>query len=53
MGPRPRPPAKALITVMGTAEDIGSREYNGGEVVDTLRKYTDEQKEYMPELIYS
>jgi hypothetical protein len=34
---------------MGTTEDVGSREYNGGEVVNTLRKYTDEQKEYMPE----
>ncbi|NLZ36897.1 MAG: YjbQ family protein [Clostridiales bacterium] len=42
-------PRKALVTVMGTTEDIGSREYNGGEVVNTLRKYTDEEKAYMPE----
>ena len=32
------------ITVMGTTEDVNDRKYNGGKVVDTLRKYTPEEK---------
>jgi secondary thiamine-phosphate synthase enzyme len=34
------------VTVMGTTEEVESREFNGGKVVDTLRKYTDEEKAY-------
>lgn len=34
------------VTVMGTAEDVGDRSYNNGNVVNTLRKYTKEEKEY-------
>ena len=34
------------VTVMGTTEDVGDRKYNNGEVIDTLRKFTDEEKEY-------
>ncbi len=29
---------------MGTAEEINDRKYNGGKVIDTWRKYTDEEK---------
>lgn len=36
------------VTVMGTAGKIGDRKYNGGEVVNTLRKYTEEEKAYDP-----
>ena len=32
------------VTVMGTAEDINDRKYNDGKVIDTWRKYTDEEK---------
>ena len=35
------------VTVMGTTEDVESRLWNNREVVDTLRRYTDEEKEYM------
>jgi secondary thiamine-phosphate synthase enzyme len=35
------------ITVMGTTEEVESREYNGGEVVNTLRKFPAEEKAYM------
>ena len=31
---------------MGTAEAINDRTYNNGEVVNTLRKYTPEEKAY-------
>ena len=34
------------VTVMGTAEPINDRKYNNGEVVDTKRKYTEEEKAY-------
>ena len=34
------------ITIMGTTEDVGDRKWNNGEVVNTLRKYTDEEKAY-------
>ena len=35
------------VTVMGTTEDVESRLWNNREVVDTLSRYTDEEKEYM------
>ena len=31
---------------MGTTEDVGSREWNNGEVVDTLRRFTEEETAY-------
>ena len=31
-------------TVMGTTEDVNDRKYNDGKVIDTWRKYTDEEK---------
>jgi hypothetical protein len=31
---------------MGTPEAINDRKYNNGEVVDTKRKYTPEEKTY-------
>ncbi|MDO5445643.1 MAG: YjbQ family protein [Eubacteriales bacterium] len=35
------------VTVMGTAEDLQEdRKWNNGEVIDTLRKFTDEEKAY-------
>jgi thiamine phosphate synthase YjbQ (UPF0047 family) len=34
------------VTVMGTSEDVECRKYNNGEVVNTLRKYTKEEKSY-------
>ena len=37
------------ITIMGTTEEITDRKWNNGEVVNTLRKYTDEETAYMPE----
>ena len=37
------------ITVMGTTEDVGDRKWNNGEVINTYRKFTDEEKAYMPE----
>ena len=36
------------VTVMGTSDKIGDRKYKGGEVVNTLRKYTEEEKAYDP-----
>ena len=32
------------VTVMGTTEDVNDRKYNDGKVVNTLRKYTEEEK---------
>ena len=32
------------VTVMGTTEDVNDRKYNDGKVIDTWRKYTDEEK---------
>ena len=29
---------------MGTTEDVGDRKWNGGEVINTLHKFTDEEK---------
>ena len=40
---------QANVTVMGTTEDVEDRKFNNGEVIDTLRKYSDEEKAYMPE----
>ena len=37
------------VTIIGTTEDVGSREYNGGEIIDTKRKFTAEEKAYMPQ----
>ena len=34
------------VTVMGTTDDIEDRKWNNGEVINTLRKYTDEEKAY-------
>ncbi len=34
------------VTVMGTTDDVESRKFNDGKVVDTLRKFTDEEKAY-------
>ena len=34
------------VTVMGTTEDVGDRKWNNGEVINTRRKYTDEEKAY-------
>ena len=36
------------ITIMGTADDVGDRKWQGGEVIDTLPKYTDAEKAYDP-----
>ena len=38
---------QANITIMGTTEEIADRKWNNGEVIDTKRKYTEEEKEYM------
>ena len=40
-------PRQVNLTLFGTTEDIGDRKYNGGEVVDTKRKFLPEEKEYM------
>jgi len=32
---------------MGTTEDVGCRKYNNGEIVNTLRKFPEEEKTYM------
>ncbi len=34
------------VTVMGTAEDINDRKWNDGKVIDTKRKFTEEEKAY-------
>ena len=34
------------VTVMGTTEDVESRKWNNGEVVNTLRKFTEEETAY-------
>ena len=38
---------QANITIMGTTEDVGSRKYNNGETINTLRKFSAEEKAYM------
>ena len=35
------------VTVMGTTEDVESRKYNNGEVINTLRKFSEEETAYM------
>ena len=42
-------PRQLNVTVMGTNDPIESRKYNNGEVVNTLRKFTPEEKAYMKE----
>ena len=37
---------QANVTVMGTTEDVESRKYNNGEVINTLRKFTEEETAY-------
>ena len=32
---------------MGTTEDVESRKYNNGEVINTLRKFPEEETAYM------
>ena len=34
---------------MGTTEDVGSRKWNNGETINTLRKFTPEEKANMRE----
>jgi hypothetical protein len=34
---------------MGTAEDVNDRKYKGGEVIDTYRKFTEEESRHMEE----
>ena len=36
------------VTVMGTSEGVGDRKYNGGAAIDTLRKFSEEEKAYDP-----
>ena len=36
------------VTVMGTTEDVEDRKWNGGEVINTLHRFTDEEKAYDP-----
>ena len=40
------------ITVMGTTEDVGDRKFKDGGVVNTFRKFTDEEKAYDPAFDY-
>jgi len=34
------------VTVMGTSGDVGDRKWNDGKVINTLHKFTDEEKAY-------
>ncbi len=34
------------VTVMGTSDDVGDRKWKDGKVVNTLHKFTPEEKEY-------
>ena len=34
------------ITIMGTTANVGDRKWNNGEVINTLRRYTGEEKAY-------
>ena len=36
------------VTVMGTTEDVGDRKWKGGEVINTLRRFTEEELAYDP-----
>lgn len=40
------------VTVMGTADDVGDRRWNGGGVVDTGRKYLPEEKAEMEQFTF-
>ena len=42
-------PRQVNVTVMGTTEDVGSRKWKDGAVVNTQRKYTEAEKQYMEE----
>lgn len=35
------------VTVMGTSDDVPPREWNGGRVVDTLRRFSESETSYM------
>ena len=37
------------ITIMGTTEDVNDRKYKDGEVIDTYRKFTEEESRHMEE----
>ena len=39
---------QANVTGMGTTEDVESRKYNNGEVVNTLRVFSEEETAYDP-----
>ena len=36
------------VTVMGTTEDVGDRKFHDGKTIDTLHKFTEEEKAYDP-----
>ena len=36
------------LTIMGTAEDVGSRKWKDGAVINTLHKFSDDETAYMP-----
>ena len=40
-------PRQVNVTVFGTNDALESRKYNNGEVVNTLRKFSEEEKAYM------
>jgi len=40
------------VTVMGTTEDVESRKYKDGEVVNTFTKFTEKEKAYDPAFDY-
>jgi thiamine phosphate synthase YjbQ (UPF0047 family) len=40
---------QANITIMGTTDDVEDRKWNNGEVINTYRKYTEEDRAYLPE----
>ena len=40
-------PRQVNVTVFGTNDALESRKYNNGEVVNTLRKFSDDEKAYM------
>ena len=39
---------EVTYTIMGTTEEVNDRKWNNGEVVNTLHKYSDEEKAYDP-----
>jgi len=40
------------VTIIGTTEDVGSRKWNNGENINTLRKFTDDEKANMREFTF-